>query len=96
MNHADAVAETNNIDAAKTVGVGKKFSRMIEAAFQEEGVSYLINRSGANLMSGIVTEFVMNSTVTGKCRKEYAVIECDEAAARTSAKSTTFPPCACW
>ena len=58
-------------------------SRMIEAAFQEEGVSYLINRSGANLMSGIVTEFVMNSTVTGKCRKEYAVIECDEAAART-------------
>ena len=58
-------------------------SRMIEAAFQEEGVSYLINRSGANLMSGIVTEFVMNSTLTGKCRKEYAVIECDEAAART-------------
>ena len=58
-------------------------SRMIEAAFQEEGVSYLINRSGANLMSGIVTEFVMNSSITGKCRKEFAVIECDEAAART-------------
>ena len=74
-----------NVKTIAVTGTNGKTStsRMIEAAFQEEGVSCLINRSGANLMSGIVTEFVMNSTVTGKCRKEYAVIECDEAAART-------------
>ena len=74
-----------NVKTIAVTGTNGKTStsRMIEAAFQEEGVSYLINRSGANLMSGIVTEFVMNSTLTGKCRKEYAVIECDEAAART-------------
>ena len=57
-------------------------SRMIEEAFAEKGMNYFANRSGANLISGITTEFVMNCTVTGKMRKEYAVIECDEAAAR--------------
>lgn len=58
-------------------------SRMVEEAFAEQGFRAFANRSGANLMSGIVTEFVMNSTFGGKCRKEYAVIECDEAAARS-------------
>lgn len=55
-------------------------ARMVEQAFEESGKSYFSNRSGANLISGIVTEFVMNSSISGKCRKEYAVIECDEAA----------------
>lgn len=56
-------------------------SRMIEEAFSEAGLNYLANRSGANLMSGITTEFVMNCSLTGKAKKSYAVIECDEAAA---------------
>ena len=57
-------------------------ARMIEEAFAEQGLSYLSNRSGANLLSGITTEFVMNSTLFGRVDKDYAVIECDEAAAR--------------
>ena len=56
-------------------------SRMIEEAFSEAGLDYLSNRSGANLMSGITTEFVMNCTMSGKVKKSCAVIECDEAAA---------------
>ena len=72
----------------KTVAItgtnGKTTSaRMVEEAFAREGKSYLANRSGANLLSGITTEFVMNSSLSGKVNKEYAVIECDEAAART-------------
>lgn len=55
-------------------------ARMIEQAFADEGKNFFSNRSGANLISGIVTEFVMNSSIFGKCRREYAVIECDEAA----------------
>ncbi|MCR5088928.1 MAG: MurT ligase domain-containing protein [Oscillospiraceae bacterium] len=58
-------------------------SRMIEEAFSEAGLSYFSNRSGANLMSGITTEFVMNCSLSGKMRKKYAVIECDEAASKT-------------
>lgn len=74
-----------NVKIIAVTGTNGKTStcRMIETAFQEQGVSYLSNRSGANLMSGVVTEFVMNSTLTGRCRKEYAVIECDEAASKT-------------
>ena len=56
-------------------------ARMIEQAFTELGLSYLANRSGANLISGVTTEFLMNATLGGRAKKEYAVIECDEAAA---------------
>lgn len=55
-------------------------ARMIEQAFREQGLSCLANRSGANLLSGITTEFVMNCSLSGRMRYEYAVVECDEAA----------------
>ena len=48
-------------------------SRMIEEAFAGQGYRYFANRSGANLISGITTEFVMNCTLGGKMKKEYAV-----------------------
>lgn len=53
-------------------------ARMIEEGLKESGKSYFMNRSGANLITGITTAFIMNSSVFGKCRKEYALIECDE------------------
>ena len=55
-------------------------ARMIEQAFREQGFDCLSNRSGANLLSGVTTEFVMNCTLGGKMKKHWAVIECDEAA----------------
>lgn len=55
---------------------------MVEEAFREAGRDYFANRSGANLISGITTEFVLNATLSGRPKKKYAVIECDEAAAR--------------
>ncbi len=59
-------------------------SRIAEEAFRAAGMDVLANRSGANLLSGITTELALNSSLTGRCRKKYAVIECDEAAARTA------------
>lgn len=53
-------------------------ARMIEEGLKESGKSYFMNRSGANLITGITTAFIMNSSVFGKCKKEYALIECDE------------------
>lgn len=72
----------------KTVAVtgtnGKTTSaRMIEEAFEKQGLSYFSNRSGANLISGITTEFVLNADFFGKPKKHYAVIECDEGAAKS-------------
>ena len=61
-------------------------ARMIEQAFIDQKRSYLSNKSGANLISGITAEFAMNSSITGHCKKEYAIIECDEAASKTVLK----------
>jgi len=76
---------SKNVTTVAVTGTNGKTtcSRMIEEAFREAGYSYFANRSGANLMSGVVTEFVMNADIFGRIKKQYAVIECDEAAART-------------
>ena len=74
---------SKNVDTVVITGTNGKTSssRIVEQAFVEQGRNYFANRSGANLLSGITTEFVMNCTLGGKMKKEWAVIECDEAAA---------------
>ena len=53
---------------------------MIEQALTDAGASFFCNKSGANLISGITAEFIDNATFGGRCKKDYALIECDEAA----------------
>jgi len=53
---------------------------MLEAGLREAGCRVFSNRSGANLRSGITTEFILHTSVLGKPKNEWAVIECDEAA----------------
>lgn len=57
-------------------------SRIIEEIFIKSGESYFANRSGANLINGITSIFIENSSLTGKPKKSNAVIECDEAASK--------------
>ena len=45
-------------------------ARMIEQAFIDEKRSYLSNKSGANLISGITAEFAMQSTVIANLIKD--------------------------
>jgi UDP-N-acetylmuramyl tripeptide synthase len=73
------------VDTVAITGTNGKTTsaRMVEEAFRQEGIDCFANRSGANLLSGIITEFVENCTLTGKMKKTAAVIECDEAASRT-------------
>ncbi len=61
-------------------------SRMIEQALADSGISYFANKSGANLLSGITAEFAVHSSVLGKCKRPYALIEADEAALKHIAK----------
>ena len=56
--------------------------RIAAKGLEEEGLSYFANFSGANLIEGIATEFIMNSSLSGKCRKEYALLETDELACK--------------
>jgi len=61
-------------------------SRMIEKCLSDSGCRYFANKSGANMLSGITAEFAMNSTLGGKNKYEYALVECDEAAFKTVSK----------
>lgn len=56
--------------------------RMIEEGFHRAGKRYFANRSGANLMAGITAEFAAHSTLSGRSRCDFAIIECDEIAAK--------------
>lgn len=51
---------------------------LIEQGIKASGKSYFINKSGANMITGVATSFVMNSSIFGKCKKDYAILECDE------------------
>ena len=51
---------------------------LLEHALKKQGKSYFINKSGANMISGVATAFLMNCSIFGRCKKEYAILECDE------------------
>lgn len=74
-----------NVNVIMVTGTNGKTttSRIIEEGLIEAKVTYFSNKSGANLLPGITNSFVSNSTLTGKNKCNYAMIECDEAAFRT-------------
>ncbi|MCD7722635.1 MAG: MurT ligase domain-containing protein [Clostridiales bacterium] len=51
---------------------------MIEQGLKAAGKSCFINRSGANLITGITASFVNNANMLGKTKAQYAIVECDE------------------
>lgn len=62
---------------------GKTTSTHIVAqALENIGEEAFYNRSGANLIQGITTEFAIRSSIAGRPRYELAAIECDEGALR--------------
>ena len=52
--------------------------RILEQMLIDSKKTYFSNKAGANLITGITTSFILNSNIFGKCKKEFAVIECDE------------------
>ena len=71
-----------NMDTIVVTGTNGKTTtcRMLEQALSSAGEKVLANKSGANLLKGVTAEFCANATLTGKPKKKYAVIECDEGA----------------
>ena len=76
-----AAAKVNVIAVTGTNGKTTS-ARMTEKALQCAGKSVFANRSGANLISGITAEFILNLRLSGGVKCDWAVIECDEAACR--------------
>lgn len=71
-----------NFKVAAVTGTNGKTTtcRMLETGFRMAGYTVFVNHSGANLLSGITTGFILNSTLLGRPKCEWAIVECDEAA----------------
>lgn len=75
---------SRNVKCVVITGTNGKTTctRIVEQGMREEGLNCFANRSGANLIEGIATDFIVNSTLSGKCLCDYAVLETDEAATK--------------
>ncbi len=56
---------------------------VIQDMIEAKGNTVFCNDAGANLLNGVVSAFVNASSWGGKIDKDYAVIECDEAALKS-------------
>lgn len=54
-------------------------TNMLAEIFKENGNSYVHNRAGANMLSGITTAFIQQTDFTGRKTFDYALLETDEA-----------------
>ena len=68
-----AAAKVNVIAVTGTNGKTTS-ARMTEKALQCAGKSVFANRSGANLISGITAEFILNLRLSGGVKCDWAVI----------------------
>lgn len=57
-------------------------TRMIEQILKDANIRYFTNKSGANLLTGIIATFAKHCKISGKTDYSHALIECDEAAFR--------------
>src|SRR5579872_4900447 len=53
-------------------------SALLTSMFREDGKSVLQNTSGANLLNGIASSLLLNSSILGKIRQDVAIFEVDE------------------
>ncbi|HWQ74331.1 MAG TPA: MurT ligase domain-containing protein [Syntrophomonas sp.] len=54
-------------------------SNMIAEILRENGNAYVHNRAGANMLTGITTAFIKATSISGRRRFDYALLETDEA-----------------
>ena len=77
------IKKFKNIDYNKVImvtGTNGKTSatNMLKNSLETDGLEVACNSEGANMLSGIATLLIKNSTLTGKFNKEYMVLEIDE------------------
>ncbi len=53
--------------------------KMVRTVLEKKGMVVVHNESGANLLNGIVSAFLLNSDFLGRIRADYGVFEVDEA-----------------
>lgn len=57
-------------------------TNMLISFYEKKGYSIVHNSFGSNVAGGIVTSFLKDSSFTGKCKKDIAILEVDEKSSR--------------
>ncbi len=63
-------------------------TRLISSILQEAKFSFVHNRAGANLLSGVTSALLAECSLTGKLDKDWAILEVDEAMVPKIVKQT--------
>lgn len=80
---------TANFKTIMVTGTNGKTTttRIIGQMLTENGIDYITNKSGANLVGGVITTFIDAVNLWGKCKAATALIEIDEAAFNVISRS---------
>lgn len=80
--HSDILKSiTSDVKIIVITGTNGKTTttRIVGQILKENGIKYISNKSGANLLSGIASTFIDATDFTGRCPVKTALIEVDEA-----------------
>ena len=77
-----AKAITKNFRVIMVTGTNGKTTttRIIGQILKENSINYITNKSGANLVNGVISTFIDWVDITGRCHCKTALLEVDEAA----------------
>ncbi len=71
---------SENVEVICVTGTNGKTTvcALISYLLEHNACSYFVNKGGANMITGVAAAFINNSSVFGRCKCRYAVLECDE------------------
>lgn len=76
----DLITNNQSLIAILIAGTNGKTTtgKLIQTILEKDGKKVFQNASGANLLNGIASSLIYNSSLTGKINKDFAVFEIDE------------------
>src|SRR5436190_977036 len=79
-NFIKEIQKKSSLNIILVVGTNGKTttSKILTTILQEAGKSILQNTSGANLLNGIASSLILNTSITGTIHADFAIFEVDE------------------
>lgn len=79
-NFISSILNNSKITVIFVTGTNGKTTttKLIKTILEENGKSVFVNQSGANLLNGVASALILEASIFGRIRKDFAVFEIDE------------------